>query len=124
MIMISNKVRTFKFSCSDDRTVEFKKLVEKIEAKLHIEHKRLNADILIISCNTGAMLNKKLFKLVESYQLTNKKCYIYSEYSDSFREILRIEKSIKFDNSSIFGVIIHSGMNLQSYKQTFNLIEQ
>lgn len=120
-----NRIRkTFEFSCTDNRKKEKKQLIIEVQDLMKfMEPVKSNGDILIIYSSTGAMLSKKLFKLVEKYSLNNRKCYIYSKFSNSIREIIRTERSLEEFDENIYGVIIHAGMSLNHYKSISEIIE-
>ena len=122
--MMTRFRKTFEFSCTDNRKKECKELLINIQQLMrNMEPVKRNGDILIINSDTGHMLSKKLFKLVEKYQLMNKKCYIYSKFSNSVREIINLEESLPELNYPIYGVSTHSGMILRQYKSITETID-
>lgn len=117
--------RLYCLQMTDNRkTILMKKILTKLSSLLiGMESTKFkNADILVIFSFTGEIVNKNLFTKVQKFQKLNKKCYVYSDYSNTMREVIRIEKSEKdFETNSMFGCIIHAGMKIETYNQLLKL---
>jgi hypothetical protein len=119
-MMISNK--KFLLSTDDDRRrQQYRELVKDVMKVLKMEPSKTDPDVLVVFSANGHMLNRKLYNIISRFQKYHKKCYVYSKYSNSVREIIRIEKG-DFPDTGIYGVVIHSGMKISEYNVYQNII--
>lgn len=120
-MMTSN--RRFHLSTTDDRRRKhYSSVQKKISDVLNLEPgSKRESDILVIYSFTGEMLNKKLYEIILKFQKKERKCYIYSQHSDSIREIIGIEKG-DFPDSGIYAVVIHAGMKIHKYRTYQSMI--
>lgn len=115
--MISiRKENKFHLSTSDNRRkLKYKNILDNVTNLLKMEPGTMNdSSVLVIFSYSGYMVTKKLYNQICVFQKNNKKCYIYSEYSNSVREIINIERG-DFPDTGIYAVIIHAGMGIKDY---------
>lgn len=124
MKTMNSKAKTYHFTTTDDRK---KALIRKIFTKISLLLQGMEAtsikqaDILVVFSYTGEIVSKKLFSQISKFQKIEKKCYVYSDHSNTMREIIRIEKSEKdFGTNSMYAVMIHTGMKIERYNQLIN----
>lgn len=121
---MNNKAKTYHLTTTDNRKkAMIKKIYSKISSLLQgMEVAKFNdADILVIFSYTGEIVSKKLFSQIMKFQKSDKKTYVYSDYSNTMREIIRVEESVKdFGTNSMYAVLIHTGMKIEQYNQLIN----
>lgn len=117
--------KTFSVVTTDDRKnknkiSQIEKQVSRI-LKMEPSTKKLNSEVLVVVSSTGYMVNKKLYDILDRFIKSQRKCYVYSEYSNKLREVLRIEHSGEFADNKFYGAMIHTGVGVSDY---LNINEQ
>ena len=108
----------FHLTTSDNRKrARYKKLEKDVSVLMNMEPgKPQEASVLVVFSYSGYMITKKLYDEITRFSKTDRKCYIYSEYSRSVREIINVERG-DFPDTGIHAVIISSGMKISEYKK-------